>query len=104
MAPRARTSQPEPQAPDPTATTPEGGLRLDDAADNPAAKPGKALEEGGQGKATVRVPWPHDRFEHNVDGVEPITAAGVEVERSKLGALLKAAAEVGIELEEVVED
>lgn len=61
----------------------------------------KPLETGGSGKATVRTRYPVDRFEHNVKGVDPITSAGTEVDRSKVKDLLSAAEETGTELEEV---
>lgn len=66
----------------------------------PEAQPGKPLETGGQGKVTVRTRWPVDRFEHGLKGVPPITAQGVEVERSSAEQLVELAAANGIELEE----
>ena len=69
----------------------------------PEAKPGKPLEKGGQGKVVVRVAHPNDYFESGVKGVPTITSAGVEVDRSKVGALLEAAAGASISLEEVEE-
>src|SRR4051812_14390188 len=53
-------------APDPTA--PRDALRLG-LPDGPASKPGKPLEESGQGKVTVRTAWPVDSFEHGLKGV-----------------------------------
>ena len=76
-------------------------LRLSDDAPHPASAPAKPLEKGGQGKAIVRTRYPVDRFDHSVKGVDPITGTGTEVDRSKVGALLEAAAESGLELEEV---
>lgn len=76
-------------------------LHLSDATPAPGSTPGKPLEKSGTGKVVVRTRYPVDRFEHNVKGVEPITSAGVEVDRSKAKALLDAAAETGTELEEV---
>lgn len=68
--------------------------------DGPAAKPGRPFEKG-QGKAIVRVRWPHDSFEHGLKGVPVITAHGVEVDRAKAEALNEAAAKAGTELEEI---
>lgn len=77
-------------------------LHLSDETPSPASVPGKPLEEkGGQGKVLVRTRYPVDRFEHNVKGVDPITAHGIEVDRAKAKDLLKAAEAVGLELEEV---
>lgn len=67
----------------------------------PESKPGKPLQEGGQGKALVRTRYPVDRFDHGVDGVPAITSAGVEVDRAKAGDLLSAATSAGTQLEEV---
>lgn len=65
----------------------------------PEAQPAQPLESGHKGKATVRTRHPVDVFEHGVDGVEPITAQGVEVGPSKVDDLLKAAQSAGTELE-----
>lgn len=67
----------------------------------PEAKPGKPLEQGGSGKAVVRTRYPVDLFQHGVAGVPPITSAGVEVERSKVGDLIEAAQSAATYLEEV---
>lgn len=83
------------------ATHPPEALRLG-LADDVRSTPGKPFEKG-QGKATVRTRWPVDSFDSGVKGVPVITAAGVEVERSKAEALNQAAAENDIELEEVGE-
>lgn len=90
-----------PQADDPTATTPEEGLRLGVTASGSAHLPGAALEEGGKGKKLVRTRWPVDSFEHGLKDVPVITAAGVEIDGSKAKALNDLAAQSGIELEEV---
>lgn len=80
-----------------------GALRLS-AADDSRSSPGKPLEAGGQGKATVRTRYPVDRFEHGIDGVPVITAYGVEVERGHVKKLLEAAAQNSIGLDEVEAD
>lgn len=66
------------------------------------ALPGKPLEAGGNGKALVRVRYPLDSFDSGIDGVPLITAQGVEVDRSKLDAILEAAKTAATPLEEVV--
>ena len=69
----------------------------------PEAHPGEPLEAGrkGKGKAMVRTQHPVDRFEHAVDGVAPITSAGVEIDLGKVDDLLAAAASAGTTLEVV---
>jgi hypothetical protein len=81
---------------------PDEVIRSDSVADQPDAKAAKA---GGSGKKTIRVAYPHSEFHHSVKGAEsPITAAGVEVDASKVKALIEAAATVDTRLEEVSTD
>ena len=65
--------------------------------------PEPKLLEGGtrSGKVTVRTRYPIDAFEHGVEGVETLTAQGVEVSGSNVPALIKAAEASGVVLEEV---
>lgn len=62
---------------------------------------GEPLQSGHKGKSIVRTRHPVDLFEHGVEGVEPITAEGVEVGPSKVDALLEAARTAAVELEVV---
>lgn len=71
------------------------------ASADPRAKPGKPLEAGGTGTKLVRTRFPVDRFEHGIDGVEPITARGVEVAANKVEELLEVARAHDTRLEEV---
>jgi hypothetical protein len=59
----------------------------------------RPLQSGQKGKATVRVRYPVDRFESGVEGVDAITADGVEVGPSKVDDLLAAARSADVTLE-----
>lgn len=69
------------------------------SAPGPQAQPGKPLQSGHKGKATVRTRHPVDALEHNVDGVPVITSEGVEVSPGKVDDLLVAARTADVELE-----
>jgi hypothetical protein len=75
------------------------GARVD-VTDEALAQPGQPLAAGATGR--VRTRWPTGRFEHDVEGVPAVTAHGVEVPTEKVDALLAAARDSNIELEEVV--
>jgi hypothetical protein len=68
---------------------------------DPRAVPGQPLQAGGSGAKRVRTRFPVDRFEHGIDGLPAITAAGVEVPAGKVEQLLELALEHQTPLEEV---
>lgn len=70
------------------------------ASDDPRSAPGSPLRSGG-GAKRVRTSFPIDRFEHGIEGVEAITATGVEVAAGHIDELLDRAADASIALEEV---
>ena len=74
------------------------GSRVDTAA-SVEAQPGEPLTATQKTKATVRVRYPVDVLEHGVEGVPPVTSAGVEVPPAKVEALLAAASSAATELE-----
>lgn len=93
---------PAPPAAVDTAALVEGIARLTSEPDARTKASGPLADNGGP--AVVRTPWPVDLFEHEIKGVPPITAHGVEVDGKHRKQLNELAETVGIRLQEVEAD